>query len=221
MLHALNFLSLQFLHIDFLFLSKKCNWLIKIDPVTFWQNIYAMSLRIHFQKILPASSCMWFTSPKYFSVDENKAFRIVSLSILNPFQYMTIPNFSCVYLKTYLACRLECVEILLLYLGICYKRWQTRTYNNDNACSPSFVYFHPPVKIPLFYIFISKPNCYPFVNIEILIISQKFLNFMQSLYIFLFTHLATKFTIFTYCHYKFHQTLHVVLKISRRFIKSN
>jgi hypothetical protein len=144
------------------------------------------------------------------------------LSILNPFLYMTIPNFSRDYLKTYLVCCLEGVEILVLYLGICYKRWQTRTYNNDNARSPSFVYFQPPVKIPLFYIFISKSNCYPFMNTEILIMSQKFLNFMQSLYIFFpFTHLAPKFTIFTYCHYKFHQTLHVVLKISRRFIKSN
>lgn len=58
MFHALNFLSFQFLHIYFLFLSNKCNWHIKIDPVSFWQNVYAMSLRSHFQKIILDSSTL-------------------------------------------------------------------------------------------------------------------------------------------------------------------
>jgi len=45
---------------------------------------------------------------------------------------------------------------------------------------------------------------------------------MQNHYQFFpFTHLAPKCTIFTYCPYKFHQTLHIALKISRRFVQSN
>jgi hypothetical protein len=85
MLHALHFLIFQSLHIVLFFLSNKCNWHIKIAPVTFWKNIYAMSLRIHFQKILPASSYMWFNSPEYCLVEGNKAFRIVFYLFWNSF----------------------------------------------------------------------------------------------------------------------------------------